>query len=76
MADKKDVHVTPDGEGGWKVQREGNARASSRHGTQAEAETAGRATARRDGVEFYLHRRDGTIRERDSYGNDPYPPRG
>lgn len=27
-------------------------------------------------VEFHLHNRQGQIRERDSYGNDPYPPKG
>ena len=69
------VHVTPRDEG-WAVEREGSERASSLHDTQAEAEAAGRATARREQVEFYLHGRDGRIRERDSYGNDPYPPRG
>lgn len=74
MADKG-VHVTPR-DGRWAVKREGSQRASSLHGTQADAEAAGRATARREEVEFYLHVRNGRIRERDSYGNDPYPPRG
>ncbi len=71
----KGVHVTPR-DGRWAVEREGSQRASSLHDTQADAEAAGRATARREEVEFYLHGRDGQIRERDSYGNDPYPPRG
>lgn len=75
MTDKKNVHVTPH-EDGWQVRREGADRASSVHGTQAEAESAGRSTARREGTEFLLHGRDGQIRDRDSYGNDPYPPKG
>lgn len=74
MSDKN-VHVTPH-DGRWAVDRAGSQRVSSVHDTQAEAEAAGRATARREQVEFYLHGRDGQIRERDSYGNDPYPPRG
>lgn len=69
------VHVVPRNEG-WAVQREGGKRASSLHATQAEAEAAGRTTARREQVEFLLHGRNGQIRERDSYGNDPCPPRG
>jgi Uncharacterized protein conserved in bacteria (DUF2188) len=75
MADSRNIHVTPR-DGRWAVKREEAARASSLHDTQAEAERAGRGTARRDGVEFFLHGQDGRIRERDSYGNDPYPPRG
>ncbi|GHJ13196.1 DUF2188 domain-containing protein [Micromonospora sp. AKA38] len=70
----KPVHVVPR-DGDWAVVREGNQRASSVHATQAEAERAGRPAARADQTEFYLHGRDGQIRERDSYGNDPNPPR-
>jgi hypothetical protein len=74
MVRKAAVHVVPrDGE--WTVERAGNTRATSRHSTQAEAEQAGRTIARRDGVEFNLHGRDGRIRQKDSYGNDPNPPK-
>ena len=31
--------------------------------------------ARQDSVEFNLHGRNGQIREKDSYGNDPNPPK-
>jgi len=75
MGAKKPVHVTPR-EDGWAVIREGNDRASSVHRTQADAEHAGRDVARKDRTEFLLHGRDGRIRERDSYGPDPYPPKG
>jgi Uncharacterized protein conserved in bacteria (DUF2188) len=72
--DKTPVHVVPHDDG-WAVKREGNQRASSVHRTQAEAEQAGRPQAKQDQTEFFLHGRDGQIRERDSYGNDPNPPR-
>lgn len=75
MAREKPVHVVPDGER-WAVRREQARRASSLHDTQAAAEQAGRDLARRDQTEFLLHGRNGQIRERDSYGNDPYPPKG
>ena len=75
MAKKKPVHVTPR-EDGWAVMREGNERASSVHRTQKEAEKKGRQTARNDKTEFLLHNKQGQVRERDSYGPDPYPPRG
>lgn len=71
----KNVHVVPhDGE--WAVRIEGNERASSVHATQNEATHAGRDRAQRDGVELLIHGRDGRIRERDSHGHDPYPPKG
>lgn len=71
---KKPVHAVPHDDG-WAVRREGNQRVSSTYSTQAEAEQAGRDIARRDQTEFFLHRRDGTVRQRDSYGNDPNPPK-
>lgn len=73
---KKDVHVTPRQAGGWGVGREGAQRQSSLHVTQAAAAAEGRRLARQDGVEFNLHGRNGQVREKDSYGNDPNPPRG
>jgi hypothetical protein len=72
---KKPVHVVPHDDG-WAVEREGAKRVSSVHSTQAEAEQAGRTTARNEETEFLLHGKNGQIRERDSYGNDPYPPPG
>jgi len=75
MGEKKPLHVVPH-QDGWAVEREGGQRASSVHRTQAEAAARGREQARNDETEFLLHGRDGQIRERDSYGNDPYPPRG
>jgi hypothetical protein len=69
------VHVVPRGDQ-WIVEREGGQRASSLHDTQRQAEQAGRETARNEHTEFLLHGRDGQIKERDSYGNDPYPPKG
>lgn len=72
----KNQHVVPDGNGGWGVRGEGNSRLTSRHETQADAINAGRDIARNQGAELFIHRPNGQIRDRDSYGNDPYPPRG
>jgi iron-sulfur cluster repair protein YtfE (RIC family) len=57
--------------GRWQVRRDKATRASRVFDTQAEAETFGRRVAKRERVEFVLAGRDGTIREKDSYGNDP-----
>src|SRR5829696_8377342 len=52
---------------GWAVVREGNKRATSTHPTQSEAAESGRDLARRDKSEFFLHARDGQIREHRDY---------
>src|SRR5215203_1743169 len=66
MAQKPAVHVEFRGEG-WAVVREGNKRATSTHPTQSEAAESGRDLARRDKSEFFLHARDGQIREHRDY---------
>ena len=63
-------------DGEWVVEREGATRASSRHRTQAEADERARAVARREQAELIVHGRDGKIRHRESYGNDPVRSRG
>ena len=69
------VHTVKHGER-WANRREGSERVSSQHRTQAAAAKAGRAMAKRDKTEHYIHGRGGAIRARNSYGNDPFPPRG
>jgi len=67
------VHVLSRDDG-WAVVREGNDRATSVHPTQAQAARAGREIARKDGTEFLLHAKDGRIRDRSDYGEDPGRP--
>lgn len=71
----KNVHVVPHPQG-WAVRIEGNERATSIHDTQFEAASVGRDRARRDESELLIHRENGRIRERNSYGPDPHPPKG
>jgi hypothetical protein len=72
---RKGLHVVPSGEK-WSVRTAGATRASGTFATQGEAVDHAREKAVRIGTELYVHGRDGRIRERRSYGNDPYPPRG
>jgi len=44
--------------------------------TQSEAIEAARKIAEKQKTELYIHGKDGRIRDRNSYGNDPYPPKG
>lgn len=75
MSRKPPVHTVPHGDE-WANRREGSNRVSKIHRTKKEAAQAGRATAKREGTEHLIHNRDGKIGERNSYGNDPYPPTG
>lgn len=75
MSKKKDIHVVPHKDLGWATRREGVDRVSSRHPTQGEAIENARDLAIRDKVEVVIHRPDGRIRDSDSYGNDPRPPK-
>lgn len=71
----KPVHTVPH-DGRWANRRAGSDRVSKTFDTKAEAEAAGRQTARRERTEHFIHKKDGTIGERNSYGNDDYPPEG
>lgn len=46
-----------------------------RSDTQADAINYGRSQAKKESGQLYVHRKDGTIREHDSYGDDPNPPK-
>jgi uncharacterized protein YdaT len=70
----KDQHVVPH-RGRWGVRGEGNERVTSIHDTQGEAINRARGIAQRERSEVVIHRPDGRIRDKDSYGRDPYPPR-
>lgn len=76
MVKKSNRHVTKNPDGTWNNLLEGNQRATSVHNTQAEAETAAIAQAKREKTEVIVHGKDGKIKRRNSYGNDPYPPKG
>ncbi|MBK7664285.1 MAG: DUF2188 domain-containing protein [Sterolibacteriaceae bacterium] len=71
---KKDIHVVPHKDG-WATKTAGATRAGVVVDTQREAIERAREQAQRQHVEVVIHRRDGTIRDSDSYGSDPNPPR-
>lgn len=70
----RNQHVVPSDEG-WGVRGEGNDRLTSKHPTQSDAIDAARDIARNERSEVVIHDRHGRIRDKDSYGNDPYPPK-
>lgn len=74
MGRKKNQHVIPY-EGKWAVRGEGNKRVTKITATQKEAEDIARRIAKRKNAEVVIHDKNGRIRDKDSYGNDPYPPK-
>lgn len=74
MANRNNVHIVQRGDG-WGTLREGGQRSTQVFDTQAQAIQAGREMARVGQGELLIHGQDGRIRARDSYGNDPCPPK-
>lgn len=72
----KNQHVTPHPNGGWQVKGENNSRATVRTTTQKEAISIAKSIAQNNHSEVVIHNKQGMIREKNSYGNDPYPPKG
>ena len=74
MKNKKNQHVIPVKEG-WAVKGEKNSRRTKITRTKSEAVNRARKIARNKKSELVIHNRDGTISDKDSYGNDPFPER-
>lgn len=74
MAQKRDIHVVRHGDG-WATRKEGAKRVGTTADTQREAIERAREQAQREKVEVVIHRPDGRIRDSDSYGGDPNPPK-
>jgi Uncharacterized protein conserved in bacteria (DUF2188) len=72
---KKNQHVVPSGKN-WAVKGAGNSKATRIVQTQKKASTIAREIAKNQGSEMFIHGKNGQIRERNTYGKDPYPPKG
>ena len=71
----KGQHVVPR-DGKWAVRKSGAEKVTRHFETQREAIATAREFARNQRTELYIHGKDGLIRERESYGKDPFPPKG
>lgn len=67
---KKAQHVVPRMAGGWAVRKTGASRASKVFADQQEAVNYAKEAARKEGGVMYIHRADGTVRGRSSFGGD------
>jgi hypothetical protein len=70
----KNQHVVKRDDG-WAVRGARNSRDTGVYRTQGKAINQAVKIAKVQGSEVVIHGRDGKIRDKDSYGNDPCPPR-
>ena len=70
----KNQHVVPKNRK-WSVKGEGNSKSTKDFNTQKEAIDFARKIAENQESELVIHRRNGQIRDKDSFGNDPNPPK-
>ena len=75
MAKKKNYDVSPKDDK-WQVKQHKASRASKTFDTQKDAIEYGRDKAKKAKSELYIKNRKGQVREANSYGKDPYPPKG
>jgi hypothetical protein len=70
----KTIHVVPHGED-WAVVSEKSSRPSRVIPTKQEALNIGRQQAQNNKGELVIHGKDGVIQNKNSFGNDPCPPK-
>jgi len=70
----KNQHVVPY-QKKWAVRGERSQKVTSTHDTQAQAIQRAKEIAVNQHSEVVIHRPDGTIRDKDSYGKGPCPPK-
>lgn len=73
---KKIYWTTPIIDGSWAVKLEGSIIASAIFNTRADAWSDARRRARATEGEAILQGKNGEIRSRNTYGADPFPPKG
>lgn len=75
MSKGKNQHVVkhPDG---WAVKGAGNEKSTKVVNTQKEAIGIAKGIAQNQNSELLIHGKNGQIREKNSYGNDDFPPKG
>jgi len=74
MAKGKNQYVVPT-ENGWGVRGEGNSKLTAKTDTKAEALKLGTKIAKNQQSELTILKKDGKIQNKNSFGNDPFPPK-
>ena len=71
----KNQWISPTSKGQWKVQGQGNSKATKLFDNKSEAIAFGKSIAKKQQSELIVQKKDGKIQSKDNYGNDPLPPR-
>lgn len=71
----KNQHVVPHGNE-WAIRGAGNDRVTKIVKTQKEAIEVAREISKNQNSELFIHGGNGRIRERNTYGEDHFPPEG
>jgi len=71
---KKNQHVVPLGNG-WAVKGEGSKKFTTITDTKSKAVQIEKEIAKNNKAELIIHGKNGKIQDKDSYGNDPNPPK-
>jgi len=74
MAKGKNQYVVPTKDG-WGVRGEGNSKLTLKTDTKAEALKLGTSIAKNQQSELTILKKDGKIQNKNSFGNDPNPPK-
>jgi hypothetical protein len=74
MARRNEVHTVPT-KSGWRNETAGGSKISD-HKTKAAAQKQGRTQAIKRKAEHVIHKKDGKIGAKNSYGNDPRRSKG
>ena len=72
----KTHHVVPNKSGGWDIKKGGGERSIRHHDKKSDAVKDARQISKNQNSELVIHNKDGKIADKDSHGNDPYPPKG
>ncbi len=74
MAKGKNQYVVPTKDG-WGVRGEGSSKLTAKTDTKADALKIGKDIAKNQQSELTILGKDGKIQNKNSYGNDPFPPK-
>lgn len=75
MSKGKNQHVVKHSDG-WAIKGAGNDKATKVVDTKEQAIGIGKEIAKNQHSELIIHGKDGKIQEKNTYGTDPYPPKG
>ena len=67
--------VSPTSNGKWKVHGAKSSKATKVFDNKSQAVEFGKGIAKNQQSELIVQKKDGKIQSKDSYGNDPLPPR-